>query len=165
MRIATPALSVLILSTSLIGCLTGSLTGCRSGTDSEDTDPAVFRYDAKAGICKNGSGTVGLNPYQLAVIQDSKNAECVDLSGVDLILLEKSKVAFSNDSLIGWNFKGAFFFNASLHFNHIVKAQLEGADMSQVDFGYAFTNGKVDKFTKPPTPSCNIVGGMMSCDQ
>jgi uncharacterized protein YjbI with pentapeptide repeats len=140
-----------------------SLSGC--GTESEDGDAGLFRYDSAKGQCRNGQGQIGFNPYTLGDLRASRNAECVNLSGLDLILLKKDAITFENDTLLAWNFKGARFNECGFHFNNIIDGQLQGADFSGSRFGYVRTTGVIDKFTKPPADDCTVTGNRMECSQ
>ena len=150
---------------SLAGAaLTGPiLTGC--GTESEDGDPGLFRYDSAAGQCRNRQGEISFNSYTLRELRVTRNAECVDLSGLDLILLKNDAITTGNDTLLEWNFKGARFDECGFHFNNIIDGQLQGADFSRSRFGYVQTTGVIDKFTKPPSENCTVTGNRIECWQ
>lgn len=157
MRIAFFAVAALA-ATALTGAV---ISGC--GTESEDD--GLFRYDSAKGQCRNGQGQIGYNPYTLADLRASREAECVDLSGLDLILLKNDAITFANDTLLAWNFKGARFHECDFHFNNIIDGQLQGADFSGSRFGYARTTGVIDRFTKPPDDDCTITGNRIECSQ
>ena len=143
-----------------------ALTGagfCGCGTESEDD--GLFRYDSAKGQCRNGQGEIGFNPYTLVELRASRNAECVDLSGLDLILLKNDAITFDNDTLLAWNFKGARFDECGFHFNNIIDGQLQGADFSRSRFGYAQTTGVIDRFTKPPGENCTVTDNRIDCWQ
>jgi hypothetical protein len=151
--------------TLLIGAaaMAASLSGC--GTESEDGDASLFRYDAAKGECRDGRGKPGHNPYTLRELRGTHNAECVDLSGLDLILLKNDAITFGNDSLVGWNFKGARFNECGFHFNNIIDGHLQGADFSGSRFGYVQTTGVIDRFTKLPGENCTVAGNRVDCWQ
>jgi uncharacterized protein YjbI with pentapeptide repeats len=126
-------------------------------------DEAAFRYHADSGKCLNAAGEEGRNPYDSAAIHGSKRAECVNLSYLELILLEKGEVSSTDDTLKGWDFRGAGFYGSQLHFNHIIGADFRGAGLSGLDFGYAVLEGKVDSFTAIPREGCVLNGTSLRC--
>lgn len=143
--------------------LAAGLSGC--GTESEDGDDGLFRYDAVKGDCRDRRNQIGFNPYTLGELRASRDAECVNLSGLDLILLKNDAITFANDTLLAWNFKGARFDECGFHFNNIIDGQLQGADFSKSRFGYVRTTGVIDKFTKPPADDCTVTGNRIDCRQ
>jgi len=125
-----------------------------------------FRYDDQTGQCVNENGDVGYNTFDENIFSSrerienrggkhrgrevyaNKNAECVDFTGV---VFEKY-IGVSYSELFQWNFKGANLTNAEIHFNHIKEADLRGADLEHLKFGYAHISGKIDGYTKIPKP-------------
>jgi uncharacterized protein YjbI with pentapeptide repeats len=156
-RFATASLTLSGMSLALI-----CAAGCVS--DSGDPDPAVFRYQAATGACRNGAGAAGYNAPSEAKLRASHNAECTDLSGLDLSLLARDSTKFTFDSLKSWNFKGALFKDARLHFNHIIDSKLQGADLSEIDYGYATITGETDAYTRPPMIGCKGPGPKLDCE-
>lgn len=164
MKRATTAwlgICLLISGMGLSACMEGSGDGPTSIGGEKDP---IFRYDGKAGKCINGLGQTGLNPYVASTVRNSLNAECVDLSGVDLSLLKKEQIDLApNDTLSGWNFKGASLAGSKLHFSTIEDAQLQGADLAEFQFGYVVIKGQVDKITRLPVYDCTVTGTTVYC--
>ena len=124
-----------------------------------------YRYDAASGTCRNGVGQVGYNLFDLAAVKGTKDAECFDLRGVELIELEADiEFSLGYNKLIDWNFRGANLNGAKLFFNLLVNADLRGTKFSQLEFGYASVAGKVDAFSEIPA-RCDRVGGTVRCQQ
>ncbi|GEM_PF-5724491 len=145
------------------------LAGCIASNNEETKKTAArFRYDGASGSCRDSQGKIGLNPYDSATVKGSMDAECVDLAGIEIFDLVKDTAAQWTDKirdLEGWNFKGALFTGAKLHFHDIIDANLEGADFSAANFGYVNTTASVDKFTKYPVYHCTITGNKVKCSQ
>ena len=160
-RIAFSAWTAMTLTaTALTGAI---LSAC--GTEVEDGDAGLFRYNALTGECRDRQNQIGFNPYTLGKLRVTRNAECVNLSGLDLILLKNDAITFDNDTLMEWNFKGARFDECGFHFNNIIDGQLQGADFSRSRFGYVQTTGVIDTFTKPPADNCTVTGNRIDCWQ
>lgn len=134
-------------------------TGCFTRKE----DETAFKYHAASGKCLNAAGEEGHNPYDSAAIRGTKRAVCVNLSGRDLILLEKDSLTFAYDTLKAWDFRGALFHGSRLHFNYILGADFRGADIHGMDFGYAIIEGKVDRFTILPEEGCQLAGNLLRC--
>jgi len=153
---------------SLFLCLGGVLVACFACKDHDcsDDEQNVFRYNAFTGRCESCSGKIGYNIFDLARIQETRNAECVDLSHVVLITLVKGKTAhdFRYDSLYDFNFRGARFDSAELYFNQIKESDFRGADLRLLQFGYAEIDGKIDPFTiRPENGNCTDHPAWIQC--
>lgn len=116
------------------------------------SNDAQFNYNASTGKCESCSGKIGYNVFDLERVQQTRNAECTDLSKQVLITLLKGKTAhdFRYDSLYDFNFRGAKFDSAELYFNFISKSDFSGADLRLLQYGYATIDGKIDEFTMLP---------------
>ena len=119
------------------------------------TETATFHYDSVNGKCTNTVGEAGLNYISLDDLKRTGNGECTDLRGLNL-----SAGTTSNEIFVNWNLRGADLTQAHLHFANIEKAQLQGANLSQFDFGYAEVIGEIDSHTKIPDE--NIIG-LVTC--
>jgi hypothetical protein len=153
------ALSCLCITTAV-----AVLFGCMAAEP--EPDPLRFRYDSSTGTCRNGVGSTGFNKYTVAQVRASHDAECLDLSGINLMSLQQDTALASGDSMVGWNFKGSLFARTMLWHSHLVDAQLQGADLSGADFGYATVTGSSDWYTrlKWPYTDCNLIGSSrMEC--
>src|SRR5882672_8025807 len=89
-----------------------------------------FAYDEAAGVCKNCKGEIGFNALDLVAIRKSKNAECLYLSKMELLLLMGDSVQIPQrlgyNKLINYNFKGSVIDSCQLFFNFIFDADLRG---------------------------------------
>jgi uncharacterized protein YjbI with pentapeptide repeats len=139
-----------------------ALAGCDSTAGDQDDSPG-FHYQAATGRCVDAQGKTGLNAYDSAAIFLSKHAECVALDGVNLTLLENHTPTFTEDSLKAWDFRGARFDGSDLHFYNITAADLRGADLSKLEYGYATVDGTVDAFTKAPSHDCELKDSHLHC--
>lgn len=76
----------------------------------------------------------------------------MDLSKQDLNMLLKGSTEESHPSkpLVEYNFRGAKMDSASLKFNYIFDADLRGAKMKTLQYGYAKVNGLIDQYTELP---------------
>lgn len=128
-----------------------------------------YRYDPSIGKCRNCNGVEGLNKFDRNYIRSSKDAECFDLRGQELIRLHKKPLpewSVSYDSLHDYNFRGAKMDSARLFFNFIYDADLSGADLSTLQFGYAIVWGKIDQYTILPVEgSCEATVDSLYCSQ
>jgi uncharacterized protein YjbI with pentapeptide repeats len=111
----------------------------------------------------------GFNPVNLNEIRKFKNAECLDLNGLDLVyLLDTAKIENFNPNgyniLEGYNFRGSKFDGASIFFNNIFVADFSGADLRNIGYGYAVITGKTDQFTLLPlTGTCKVNNDSLQC--
>ena len=119
-----------------------------------------FTYDAEVGHCFDSLGGAGVNAgVPLAFVRDTADGQCVDLVGVDLV---EGDTAYPQ--LEGWDLRGARLDDARLFFASLVDAQLEGADLSSMKYGYAMITGTVDPFTLLPK-GCSLEEATVSCVQ
>jgi len=121
----------------------------------ECTNTNVYTYNTENGQCENCDGTVGFNIFDIETVRTTRNAECLDLSGQNLVfLLDTSMIEnfqeFGDNSLEQYNFKGSKFDSCQLFFNHIRDADFAGSDLSKLQFGYAIIEGYVDAYTRIP---------------
>lgn len=135
---------VLILLTLLSGC---------------DPDPGPFSvhefmYDEESGVCKNSSGKAGFNEIDLDLIRATKDCECMKFTRIEVLDLKGDTIQIPRrlayEELRGYNFKGAVLDSCELFFNNIIEADLRGADLSTLQYGYAVVTGRIDEFTKVP---------------
>ncbi|WP_160144048.1 hypothetical protein [Chryseolinea soli] len=125
---------------------------CQEDHACSDSAQDQFSYNSATGKCESCSGKVGYNAFDLERIQQTRNAECMDLSKKVLIALVKGKSEhdFRYDSLYDYNFRGARFDSAELYFNFIRKSDFSGADLRLLQYGYAEIDGEIDQYTKRP---------------
>lgn len=142
---------------------------CLLACNPEHVGRPEFTYDPKSGVCKNMDGEIGLNIVDMEKIRKTKCAECLDLSGLNLVyLLDTASIENFNDlgynKLIDYNFKGTKFDGATLSFNSIYDADFSGADLRGVGYGYAAVAGKIDPYTLlPVSGSCKTASDSVSC--
>ena len=134
--------------------LTLILLACASHTPPAPSATG-FRYDPETGRCVNGAGQVGLNAVAIEAVRVSRDAECADLRGVQLL-------PPSTGSLVGWNLAGADLTGANLHFSDIQDADLRGTDLSAFEYGYVHISGTVDSHTRL-AQGCTTEGPQVSC--
>ena len=73
---------------------------------------------------------------------------------------------FSHADLVGWNLRGAVLSGATLHFANLIDAELEGADLSELEYGYADITGTTDRHTRLPVVGCSLdETGELYCHQ
>jgi hypothetical protein len=138
------------------------------GCENNCPNPSRFTYNPSNGKCQKCNGEEGYNTLDYNEIRSTKNAECTDLSQLNLVyLLDTAAIvnfnALGYNILQGYNFKGCKFDSSELFFNHIYGASFEGADLSSLQYGYAVITGSKDAFTVLPmggtcmstTDSCN----------
>ena len=140
-----------------------------SCADEKLCDNDLYRYQARTGKCLNCRGEEGLNEYDESYIESTKDAECFDLRGRELILLH-SEVdepwSFGNNTLDGYNFRGANLDTATLFFNNIHHADFRGANLFRLRYGYAFIDGSIDQFTRlPENGDCEVSALALECFQ
>lgn len=125
---------------------------CKEDQACSDDARNQFSYNASTGKCESCSGKIGYNVFDLDRIQQTRNAECMDLSNKVLITLLKGKTeqSLGYDSLYDFNFRGARFDSAQLFFNFIRKSDFSGSDLRLLQYGYATIDGKVDQYTMLP---------------
>lgn len=134
-------------------------------------NPNTFFYNANTGKCENCTGEVGYNTLNYDEVRATKNAECVDLSNINLVyLLDTASIdnfhPFGYNILDGYNFKGALFDSSQLFFNHIYNASFEGADLRNLQYGYAYVKGKMDGNTLLPlSGTCTTPADSCDCVQ
>src|ERR1041385_8561804 len=79
--------------------------------DIAPTDTKIFKYDLTSGTCKNCKGEIGFNSVKFVEIRKTKNAECLRLSKVELLLLMGDNVQIPNrfaySHLTNYDFKGS----------------------------------------------------------
>ena len=125
---------------------------CKEDQVCSDDAQDQFSYNASTGRCESCNGKIGYNVFNLDQVQQTRNAECMDLSKKVLITLLKGKTEHSlgYDSLYDFNFRGARFDSAELYFNFIKKSDFSGADLRLLQYGYAAIDGKIDQHTLLP---------------
>jgi len=131
--------------------LLASIMSC----EEECTDIGAYTYNSESGKCENCEGTIGFNTFDIQEVRATNNAECLDLSGQNLVyLLDTSMIEnfqeFGYNELKQYNFKGSKFDSCQLFFNYILESDFAGADLSKLGFGYAIINGYVDEYTIIP---------------
>lgn len=138
--------------------------------DEEEVSSNLFRYDPQTGKCRNGTGSEGLNALDVGYIRSTRDAECFDLSGYELILLHDKKEltswSLSYDTLNKFNFRGARLDSATLFFNFIYNADFRGTDLRTLQYGYAGIRGITDQYTKLPNEGmCESTRNFLECYQ
>ena len=129
------------------------------GKKSNTPDPSRFYYNFTTGKCVNGEGKEGYNPIDTVQAQETRNCECMDLSNHDLYwLLKGANLAHSKSysKLQDYNFRGAKMDSSSLLFNSIIEADLRGAKMKYLAYGYAKITGLIDQYTELPPAGCQL---------
>ncbi|SHH78033.1 hypothetical protein SAMN04488109_5355 [Chryseolinea serpens] len=145
--------SVFLYLGLLVVCLS-----CNDDHSCSDGAQDQFNYNSTTGKCQSCDGKVGYNVFDLDRVQQTRNAECMDLSKKVLITLLKgrSEQSLGYDSLYDFNFRGARFDSAELYFNFIRKSDFSGADLRLLQYGYAAIDGKIDQHTLlPEQGNCN----------
>lgn len=139
--------------------------------DYDCSNPNKYSYNPANGKCEKCNGEEGFNPVDYNQICSTKNAECTDLSNLNLVYLLDT-AAIDNFTELGYNilqdynFKGCKFDTSTLYFNHIYGASFEGADLSNLSYGYAVITGKTDEFTiLPITGTCTTTADSCDCAQ
>jgi hypothetical protein len=139
--------------------------------DNDCANPNKYTYNPMNGKCEKCNGEEGYNSLDYNHIRSTKNAECTDLSNLNLVYLLDT-VAIDNFTELGYNilqdynFKGCKFDTSILFFNHIYGASFEGADLSNLSYGYAVVTGKIDEFTiLPVTGVCHTIADSCDCAQ
>ena len=119
----------------------------------------VFRYDAATGGCLDANGTTGVNFLVPGMARETKDAECVALSG------SLNEGDFSQGQLVGWNLAGADLSQASLEFADLRDADLRGASLAGFEYNYATVSATIDAHTTGiPSSGCATTGGtQLSC--
>lgn len=130
----------------------------------------IYTYNSNTGKCENCDGIEGYNEFDVQNIQATSNAECLNLSGKKLVyLLDTSKIEnfneFGNNQIIAHNFKGCQFDSAQLFFNDILNGDLEGANLSKIEYGYAIISGHIDEHTILPNGCPAIANDSLYCVQ
>ena len=117
-----------------------------------------YQYDSARGMCLDSSGAEGLNPAPVPVVRDSGMGQCADLRGQ---MLNENDLSYPEWR--GFDLRGADLRDAELIFALIHDAQLEGADMGTMHYGYASITGTIDEYTIVPTDGCTAVQGTLDC--
>ena len=141
---------------------------CKEDHACSDSAQNQFSYNASTGKCESCNGGTGYNVFDLDRVQQTRNAECMDLSKKVLITLLKGKTEHSlgYDSLYDFNFRGARFDSAQLYFNFIKKSDFSGADLRLLQYGYATIDGKIDRYTLlPEQGNCNDNPNTILCSR
>jgi hypothetical protein len=117
------------------------------------------------GKCTGPNGAEALNALPVEVVRETRQGECVDLSGAEL-----SSGDLTNPDLTGWYLSGAHLDGAHLHFANLTEATLNGALLGKLDFGYATVQGAVDSNTVLPSSGCETKsnpwsGDIVTCSQ
>jgi uncharacterized protein YjbI with pentapeptide repeats len=140
-----------------------------SCSDEKLCNSDLYRYQVSTGKCVNCRGEEGLNGYDESYIESTKDAECFNLRGRELILLHREismPWSLAYDTLEGYNFRGADLDTAILYFNKIHNADLRGTNLSTLRYGYAVINGAIDQFTKlPENGDCDVSASELECFQ
>ncbi len=146
-----------------------TLFACQKNKDTDlNTSSSVYYYDAASGECKNSLGQNGYNEFNLANIVKTKSAECVMFPRMHLVyVLDTAAMAdfheFGNNSITGYNFKGANLDSASIFFNNISACNFEGVKMLGLEGGYANISVKIDQFTQIQPGACTTSNDSLFC--
>lgn len=139
----------------------------QEGNEAPATGGKGYSYHPENGKCLNAAGKEGYNALDLAAMGASKDCECVDLGKTDLVLLIPGldpSQHFAYNVLRGYNFKGANFQQAQLHFNHFEECDFSGAKMKGFSFGYTHIKGIRDSYTEFPDEGCQqLEVGVVDC--
>lgn len=116
----------------------------------------TYRYDGATGTCTRADGAQGRNAWSIIRLRETRDAECADLTGLDLGEGDLSYPTLS------WNGRGALFTDTQLVFA-IWNGPLEGADLSGISYGYATIKGSTDAHTRRPAQGCRSRTGPLEC--
>jgi hypothetical protein len=140
----------------------GSIGSASFGIEMSCWDPNLepdFLYDGESGLCTNVEGEIGTNPWPIHMVRESLDGECVNFSSSMI-----NEENYSHVDLVGWNLQGAVLSESTLHFGNLVDAELEGADLSGLEYGYADISGTTDVHTRLPTEGCSLAdSGELYC--
>lgn len=118
-----------------------------------------YRYDAATGTCIDSDGEPGRNPIAVPVVRDSGIGHCADLSEHNL-----NEDDLSYPEWRGFDLRGADLNGAMLFFAFIYDSQLEGAQLTDLQYGYASVTGTMDSHTALPTEGgCTQDGDSIEC--
>lgn len=117
-----------------------------------------FRYDAATGNCHDSTGKNGHNAIPLPMMRESKQAECTAPASVTL-----NEDDLGYPTLDGWRAAGADFSGSRLSFARLTNADLRGANLATLTYGYATITGTTDAHTLPPTDGCKTTVPMLEC--
>jgi hypothetical protein len=137
---------------------------CWDAADGGSGLPAHYHWES--GQCLDSSGQPAMNAIPIEMVREVGNGECADLSGVSI-----NDQDFSYPELDGLNLVGARLSGARLFFAAMHRASLEGADLHDLQFGYATFDGEIDAHTvMPPSAGCMTkespwAGSRCSCSQ
>ena len=123
-----------------------------------DDFEADFRYDPESQICVDADSTWGWNPYPLPYTRDTLDGHCGLFEGVML-----NEDFFGYPTWIGMDLRGAQMQGSQLFFANILEAQWEGANLTGMEFGYAFLTGSVDDATTWPEENCELDDDWLDC--
>ena len=116
------------------------------------------QYDPATGTCVDEAGNLARNEIPFMVALRTGFGQCTDFVGG----LNGDALGYPTFDFI--DLRGSDFNQASLHFADLRDVQLEGADLTDFDFGYARLTGTIDEFTSVPT-DCPVSedGSMLDC--
>jgi hypothetical protein len=146
------------------------LCSCTTLPPEPDCDLTHYSYNPSSGVCENCLGRKGYNIVNLEQIRKTKEAECLKLSKMELLLLLGDSVEIPNrwggSVLLNYNFRGSKLDSCSLILNDIRGADLQGTDLSTLQYGYATVQGRKDGFTKLPSSGLfTFNGDSVKCEQ
>ncbi len=118
----------------------------------------VYRYSE--GRCVDSSGAEGLNHWPIELVRELASGECNEFSGVAL-----GEGLMDYAVLENWNLRGARLDEADLVFARLTDAQLEGAQLEHIRYGYAWISGTVDVYTRVPAEGCRTKGDRIDCSR
>jgi hypothetical protein len=150
-------------------CLTWSCKSPGSAAANPTAGKVVYSYQSSTGKCQDASGKPGLNKVDVDKVRSSKNCECADLTGIDLVdllpgITEANRFAYNE--LNGYNFRGADLSKAKIIFNNLEKCDFSGANLTGFSYGYSTIGGTVDQYTRLPGGGCDEVkDGVLNCRQ
>ena len=137
-----------------LALLAMTLGACMTAGSSVQAGTPPFRYDAATGKCLNSAGQSGHNPavpetlfaHHDTATNSYKNgdAECVDFTAFNF----NTTIGMSYPVLDHWNFRGAVFSKARFFFANMQDADVSGADLREIKYGYATLTGKGDAHTQ-----------------
>jgi hypothetical protein len=110
-----------------------------------------FLYNEATGECTNKNNEVGSNPWPIHMVRETGDGECTRLEGVAL-----NEDDYGYPILEAWNLRGAVLDGAGMHFAYLLNASLEGAKMTEFEFGYAEITGSIDTHTQFPLGPCDV---------
>ena len=101
-------------------------------------------YDATTGGCVDEAGNAATNELPWMFVVRTGFGQCTKFEG------QLNQEAFGYPTFDFYDLRGADFNDARLNFADLLRSQLEGADLTTFDYGYANVGGSLDEYTRLP---------------